>query len=148
MRIVAPPVSSLIEEPQVLHTIHRPREIYIYPLSQTRKNDGHAGPEQNLCQTVIKSLGPREQFSTFEIMQLATEGARTNWGLNPCGILRVHTTTVHNGGHTCGLRNVRYSDLRPESGKLLLLLLLFIHASVSPIGRVAAGPAGQPGKPP
>ena len=31
---------------------------------------------------------------------------------------------------------------------LLLLLLLFIHASVSPIGRVAAGPAGQPGKPP
>jgi len=31
---------------------------------------------------------------------------------------------------------------------LLLLLLLFIHASVSPIGRVAAGPAGRPGKPP
>ena len=30
----------------------------------------------------------------------------------------------------------------------LFIYLLFIHASVSLIGRVAAGPAGQPGKPP
>ena len=73
------PVSSLIEEPQVLHTIHRPREIYIYPSRKSAQMTGMqvlSEPAPN-CRKG-KSLGPREQLSTFEIMQLATEGARAS----------------------------------------------------------------------